>query len=255
MTPNRPALDLVKPPNLTVKHLAKLMLAQPHEIERLLQEWAFPQLAGGRKPHAPVPYYGPVRNALIDAIRLGEEGPLVNARVKNNAEGEAELAKGDDSSEAILTRCGHRDRALQDLLGSRYLRADALVRRGRKTTIRSAGVEVRATPDLVLPGECQPVDHRFVYAWFGGPPLDRQEARLTLELAHWVAAEASSVEFSMRQFEYWLVNEGEVVKPRKRRVRTATRAAKVLSIVATLWSSLKPPVGRQARSSDRPTSA
>ncbi|MFA6958361.1 MAG: hypothetical protein WC538_21045 [Thermoanaerobaculia bacterium] len=227
-------------PRVTVKSLAEIMMLPAFDQERALRDQKYPRSDKGKNR---VPYYQPANQALKSYVECLDVRVIELAIDEQEAKRIAAVEGDDDPPAQRVTRIEHNLRVLAALSTFPRLREVTGGRRGLTRETLVAGVSVRSTPELhvIIDGEMR---HVFVEC---AEEVNEDEARRTLELAHWLEREVGDADASIKNFEYWLLAEGRALSVRSSRKSTVDRALRTLPILASAWDQIAPPKARQAR--------
>ncbi len=230
-----PVLMHVRPPNLTAKALATLMGLPIHKQGDELIGYKYPRAKAGT---VRIPYYQAARHALLASLSQGGSLAPVEDALRKLEHQEARESGLVTPSAWAMAKIANNRRALTALADGGFLCSRTGVARGTSCRVTISGVALRSTPHLVCLSRGRLIR---VLVDFSATPMDKETARRTLELSHWIEQKSGDGSVKMGQYEYWRVATGESLKFSRRRSTSISTAIKALPLISTVWRELPAP--------------
>lgn len=209
----------VTKPRLSARSAAKFMHLGMLDQARLLHDQKYPKQA----PQVFMqPYYAPPINGIRGFLERGHAA-LPDAR--------AQIQKIRVSSRRM-----HCNRVLEQFVQSEHA-ARGLRPLPIKRVVAALGdLELRLSPDLcAMEGD----EERIIYFNANVSPTDGEQARKTLDIAHWIMEQNGS-DLRPEQLEYIDLATGVLHKYKVRRTRTIKTLQEYAKIIASLWPTIDP---------------
>lgn len=206
-------------PRLTVKAAAEMLLVPAYSQARILTEQKHP------KQGAQIfrtPYYSTALNGIRKYFKEHQNTSAIKA------------ARNKALSLNLESKRENNLRVLSAFENSDFAGRDLDVERNEKISNSIGTVEFRLSPDLVV---AEKKKTKLIYVNCRAQKLDTEIARLTAEIAHWVAEEVG-IDIKLNQIEYidLYTNDTHVFK--KRRQKTIKNLTENAKLIEAIWPTL-----------------
>lgn len=206
-------------PSLSVRAFAELIDLPAYDYERILHEQKYPR----QQPQKfRTPYYSPALTGIREFYRSGNDRAVLLAR--------------QHAVSAIVeeVRRRHNTRVLNDFASGKQARRSLTLAPNPRRIATFGQVQLRLSLDMIAIDQAVVVA---VYYHCRASRLDREFARTSLELAHWVM-EQNRVVMPIGQLEFIDVSGSRVHRTGRRRLSTIKQARKVAKVVEALWPGI-----------------
>lgn len=205
---------IVKNPRLSARNAAKFLTMNMLEQKRLLLDQKYPT----QKPK--IIYYAPPVAGIRDFLEFGPE-TLINTRAQIQGI-------------KVASRRMHCLRALEQFVQSDHAKRGLKPVTMHRYSAHLHDLELRLSPDLwAFEGD----EERVIYFNANVTPQDAEQARKTVEIAHWLL-EQNNLNIKPEQIEFIDLSTGVLHKFKKTRAKTMKDLSENAKVIGDLWPTL-----------------